>query len=203
MIAPAPGRNRITQERRLRPLVGGIVAAVLGLGVLVTGGSVLSANQAVQVLGAADRTEVPGLMSFDAEARSYAVIFLPHPLTEPAFDPVVALVCDVTLADGSTKVVRGARQTVEVTGLGGTSVGSFDAVAGPTEVACRFGDRTAPSGYFVAVAPEREGVALVGYVLVGFGLAALGAGVVAIVVGVRGRTVVTSASFASQPGQQI
>ncbi|MEO6629899.1 MAG: hypothetical protein ABIP03_15175 [Aquihabitans sp.] len=159
----------------------------------MTGASVLSATQAVQVLGAADRAEVPSPMSFDAEARSYAVIFLPHPLTEPGFDPIAALVCDVGLSNGSTKVVRGARQSVEFTDLGGTSVGSFDAVAGPTEVACRFGDRTAPPGYYVAVAPERESVAVAGYVLVGLGLAAVGAGVVAIVVGVRGRTVATPA----------
>ena len=80
--------------------------------------------------------------------------------------------CDVTLADGTSVDVRGARQSGSLETDLGTSLGRFDAVAGPTTVACSFGDSVERTGYFV-VASERSSIRIISYVLTGVGLAVI------------------------------
>ncbi len=188
-------RKRITTERRQRPLRAGIGLCVVGLVVLITGGAIAVGAQATQILGATERAELPAQMNFDADDRGYAIVLLRE---LPGFESIDRLVaktaCTVTLADGSSVAVSGARQTGSIETDLGTSIGRFDAQAGPTTVACSFDDSVVRTSYFVAVAPEQGTLRLVSYILIGFGLAAIAAGIALIIVGVRGRMVITDAA---------
>lgn len=177
-----------TRPRRRRSLVLGLWLTLLGVVGLVVGGFVLAGNQAAQVLAAADRAQVPDPLRFEAEDARYTVILLPSPLgVGVPGDAVAGLACDVVRADGSTVRIRGSRQGLSVeTGVGAT-VGSFDAVAGPTTVTCDFVVGSNSSGYFVSVAEQRPGVTAIGLVgMVGGGLV-LALGIVLTVLGARSR----------------
>ena len=100
----------------------------------------------------------------------------------------------VALADGTSVDVSGARQSGSLETDLGTSLGRFEAPDGPTTVACSFGDSVERTGYFVAVAPERSSIRIISYVLMGVGIAVIAAGIVLIIIGVRGRMVVTDAA---------
>ena len=190
----ATPRRRIQTERRARPFRWGIALCVAGLIVLVLGGIVLSATQAVQVIGATDRAEIPDELRFDAEARRYAIVLIRNPA---AFgvpgDPVAALSCAVTLADGSTDLVAGSRQAISLETDVGESVGVFDAIEGETTIACEFTNSATPELYFVAVAPDRASWAIAAYASFVASLILVAVGIGLIIVGVRGRMVVVDA----------
>ena len=187
---PAP-RRRIQTERRTRPLRWGIASCVAGLLVLVGGGLLLTATSAAEVIGADDRAEIPDELRFEAEARRYAIVLIRDPV---AFgvpgDPVAELSCAVTLADGTTDLVKGSRQAISLETDVGESVGAFDAVAGETAVACSFASSANPELYFVAVAPDRPSWTIAAYAMVVAGLVVIGVGIALIIVGVRGHMVV-------------
>ena len=167
---------------------------MIGLLVVLAGGAVAYGQQATQILAAEDRAEIPAEITFDADDATYAIVLLRE---LPGFESIERLVpstsCTVTLADATVLEVSGARQSGSLDTDLGTSLGRFDAVDGPTTVACAFGDSVVSTRYFVAVAPETSSIRIVSYVLTVLGLAAIAAGVVLIIVGVRGRMVVANA----------
>jgi len=190
---PTP-RRRIQTERRARPFRWGIGSCAAGLIILVLGGVVLNGTQAAQVIGADDRAEIPDELRFDAEARRYAIVLIRNPA---AFgvpgDPVAALGCAVTLADGTTELVRGSRQAISLETDVGESVAVFDAIEGDTTIACEFTNSSNPELYFVAIAPDRRSWALVAYAMFAAALILVAVGAGLIVFGVRGRMVVVDA----------
>ena len=192
--AAAAPRKRITTERRERPFRVGIALCVIGLVVLLAGGAVAYGQQATQILTAEGRTELPGEINFDANDGAYAIVLLRE---LPGFERSERLVprtnCTVTLADATVLEISGARQNGSLETDLGTSLGRFDAVDGPTSVACAFNDSVVRTQHFVAVAPETSSIRIVSYILTGIGLAAIAAGIVLIIIGVRGRMVVTDA----------
>jgi hypothetical protein len=201
--APVAGpRKRITTERRQTPFRAGIGMCIAGLVVLLAGGALAYGAQATQILAATERAELPADMSFDADARRYAIVLLRELPGSESIDRLVArTACDVTLADGSRVEVSGARPNGSIETDLGTSIGRFDAEAGPTRVVCSFDDTVVRTGYFVAVAPERNSIRIVSYILTGIGLAVIAAGVILVIIGVRGRTVITDASSSPiEPG---
>ncbi len=190
----AAPRRRIQTERRTRPFRWGIGSCAAGLILLVLGGLVLDATQAAQVIGATDRAEIPDELRFDAEARRYAIVLIRNPA---AFgvpgDPVAALSCAVTLADGTTDLVTGNRQAISLETDVGESVGVFDAIEGETTIACEFTNSANPELYFVAVAPDRASWAIAAFAMFVAGLVLIAVGIGLIIVGVRGRMVVVDA----------
>lgn len=193
--ATAGPRKRITTERRETPFRAGIALCIVGLVVLLAGGALAYGAQATQLLGATDRGELPADLRFDAEARRYAIVLLRELPGSESIDRLVAkTACDVTLADGSSVEVSGARQSGSIETDLGTSIGRFDAPEGPTTVVCAFDDTVVRTGYFVAVAPERDSIRIVSYILMGIGLAVIAAGVLLVIIGARGHTVVTDAT---------
>ena len=191
MTDAATPRKRITTERRDRPFRAGIALWVAGLMVLLGGGGVAYGQQATQILAGEDRAELPAEITFDADDGAYAIVL---PGFE-SFDRLVPITtCAVALADGTSVDVSGARQNGSLETDLGTSLGRFEAPDGPTTVACSFGDSVARTGYFVAVAPERSSIRIISYVLMGVGITVIAAGIVLIIIGVRGRMVVTDAA---------
>lgn len=190
-----PIRRRVVTQRRRRPFIAGIWLATAGVAVTIVGSLLLVGNQAMQVLAAEDRASVPSPLRFEAEEGSYVVLLLPTTVSGGtiAGDPVAQLTCDVALADGTTALLRGSRQSSSVETSAGETVGSFDAVAGPTTVTCDFTGSPDVFGYFVAVAPQRNVLNVVGVVALVSGILALVAGAAFIVIGVRGRAVIQSA----------
>lgn len=131
-------------------------------------------------------------ITFEAEHRAYAVVFLRGELDTSNFrqKAVANMRCDVTTADGASVTVDGSSQNEASENEFGSSVGTFDAVAGPTTVACNF--VRDPGGIFenYAVAPERRGAKILSWVLVGFGVVVMLVGIRFVVTGLRGRSVV-------------
>ena len=152
----------------------------------------LTGTQAAEVLAASGRAAVGSPISFDAEARTYALIFIRGELdTEQFIDRAITnLTCTVTAEDGSTQTVRGSQQATATETAAGASIGTFDAKAGRTVVLCTWIQD--PGGVLqnYAVAPERTAAKVASYILVGLGILLGLAGAVMVVVGIRGRAVV-------------
>lgn len=140
-----PIRRRVVTQRRRRPFIAGIWLAVAGVALTIVGSLLLFGNQAVQVLAAEDRASVSTPLRFEAEEGSYVVLLLPTTVSGGLIgNPVAQLTCDVALADGTTALLRGSRQSSSIETSAGETVGSFDAVAGSTTVTCDFTDRRTP-----------------------------------------------------------
>jgi hypothetical protein len=192
-MSGAATRRVVVTERRERPLRVGIILAVLGvlcfLGGILT--SVVVDN--AEVLVAIDRAEVGSPISFDAENRSYSLVYIRGELdTEDYRDRAVAnLECVITDASGGVQTVEGRSQAVYSTSTLGSSIGTFDAVAGPTTVLCEF--IRDPGGFLqnYALAPNRAAAKIVAWVVMGLGVFVGTIGGLLIGVGMRGRVVVT------------
>lgn len=194
-----PVKRRVVTQRRRRPFIAGIWLVAAGVAVTIVGSLLVLGNQAVQVLAAEDRASVSTPLRFEAEEGSYVVLLLPTTVGggQISGDPVAQLTCDVALADGTTALLRGSRQATSIETSAGETVGSFDAVAGPTTVTCDFEGSPDTYGYLVAVAPQRNVLNVLGLVALVGGILAVLAGAVLIVIGVRGRAVIEPAT----PGQ--
>ncbi len=185
-------RRVVRTESRRRPLRIGIALGVIGVGLFAAGVITLSATENAEVLGAVDRVAVGSPITYEAEARSYSLVFLRAELDTEAFRrrAVANLRCEVELADGSTALVEGRRQAVYSEFALGSSIGTFDAPSGPTTVRCDFVRN--PGGILqnYAVAPNRQAVKIVGWVLSGVGALLSMIGISLVVIGVRGRPVI-------------
>ena len=189
--AAAPRTKRVVRtERRDRPFKIGLWLTGVGVAMFVVGVLLFTILSGAEVLAAVDRAEVGTPITFDAEARTYRVVFIRGEIEELNFRAVSNMRCDVITADGASATVDGSSQAVASESEFGSSVGTFDAVAGPTTVACDF--VRDPGGLLqnYAVAPERTGAKIAAYVLLGLGSVVTMIGVRFVITGLRGRSVV-------------
>lgn len=187
----SPVTRRVVTQRRRRPLRVGIALVAAGIATTVLGGILLTGSQAAQVLAPADRAEVPDPLRFDAEARRYSVVLLPDAVGIPFLaDPVAQMTCTVTLSDDTEIELRGSRQGVRTDTSAGTSIGDFEAVAGPTRIDCGFTGDPETSRYYVAVAPQRRALERGAVIALATGIGAALVGVGLVIIGLRGRAVV-------------
>src|SRR5690606_34896301 len=127
---------RVRTERRQRPFVAGIVAAVVGLALLVAGGVLMNVAAGSVVLDG-KRAPFGTPIEFDAEDTSYRLVLVRYGVADTILEREVAATdCVATFADGSTATVDGARQGVAESTSTGLSIGSFDAIEGPATVVC-------------------------------------------------------------------
>jgi hypothetical protein len=183
--------RRIVTERRERPLRAGIGLAAAALVLLVLGGVLTFAAQALEV-STGERAFVGNPVTFDANDGEYTVLLLTSPIVaDSTLDGLTAdLLCDVTDASGSIRTVdhrdlSGSRASTDV----GVVVARVDLAAGATTVACDWRPGTPSFDLAYAVGESRRSLDVIGLVLVGVGLVA---GLIAawlIVIGVRGRQV--------------
>lgn len=195
MTVPEPEartKRVVRTERRQGPLRWGVAAVVAGIGLLVAGVVLGFGISAAELVGASGRAKVGDPVTFDAEAGDYAIVFVRGELdSEQLRDRAVGnLWCTAELADGSQRMIDGSDQAVySVTELG-TSVGTFTAVAGTTEVLCDW--ERDPGGILqnYVVAEQRTTAKIAVWVLLGAAIliGSLGGWLVAI--GVRGRPVI-------------
>lgn len=188
-----PRTKRVVRtERRERPFKIGIVLTGLGVMTFLLGILLSVVLGAAEVLGAVDRAEVGTPITFDAEDRTYVVVFIRGELDSEQFRnrAVANMRCEVTTAEGESIAIDGSSRAVASETDFGSSVGTFDAVAGPTTVACDF--VRDPGGLLqnYAVAPERKGAKIGSWALLGVGAVLAIVGVRLIITGVRGRSVV-------------
>lgn len=189
----APRTKRVVRtERRDRPFKIGLWVTGTGVMIFVAGVLLFTVLAGAEVLGAVDRAQVGNPITFDAEDRTYVVVFIRGEFDESNYreKAVANMRCDVTTADGASVTVDGSSQTVKSESDFGSSVGSFDAVAGPTTVDCDF--VRDPGGLLqnYAVAPKRQGAQIVSWVLLGLGALVTLVGVRFIITGLRGQSVV-------------
>lgn len=191
--AAAPRTKRVVRtERRERPFKIGLWLTGVGAMTFMVGALLFVILGGAEVLAAVDRAEVGTPITFDAEDRTYVVVFIRGEFDDAFYreKAVANMRCDVTTADGVSVTVDGSTQGVASETDFGSSVGTFDAVAGPTTVACAF--VRDPGGLLqnYAVAPERKGAKIAAYVLVGLGSVVTMIGVRFVITGLRGRSVV-------------
>ena len=189
----APRTKRVVRtERRDRPFEIGLWVTGTGVLIFVAGALLFTVLAGAEVLGAVDRAQVGNPITFDAENRTYVVVFIRGEFDESNYreKAVANMRCDITRADGTSATVDGSSQTVASESDFGSSVGTFDAVAGPTTVACDF--VRDPGGLLqnYAVAPERQGARIFSYVLLALGALVTLVGVRFIITGLRGESVI-------------
>ena len=115
-------------------IVWGIVVAVVGLLITIGGGIALLISQTASSLDPVAEAHTPGTASFVAEAVTYKVLLVTGRRGPAASS--ATMVCQVTLADGTTITLDGSVQAVSTEAANTESIGSFDAVAGDTSVTC-------------------------------------------------------------------
>lgn len=168
-----PGGTPPARTKKMRKgwIIGGIVMAVLGLLVVIGGAIALVVSRTASSLDPVAQGNMPGTTAFVAEAQKYDVMLVTSRRTSAEFSANVD--CTVTLSDGSTLTLDGSRQAV-ATDVGNTqSIGSFTALAGPTQVFCAAGSA---DGRFIV--DEESALAKIAIVVlfVGVGLLLLGIG---------------------------
>ena len=193
-MRPAPPTRRVVvTERRTRPLRAGVVLAAVGALCFLGGVLTTVVVENAEVFAAVDRANVGNPIRFDAEPRSYSLVFIRGEVDSETFrDRAVRnLECTITAADGATQVVNGSQQTVYSQSALGSSIGTFDAAGGPTTVLCEF--LRNPGGILqnYAVAENHATAKIVSWVAIGVGVLLSIVGASLIVIGVRGRAVVT------------
>jgi len=189
----APRTKRVVRtQRRDRPFKIGLWVTGAGALLFVAGALLFVVLSGAEVLGAIDRAQVGNPITFDAENRTYVVVYIRGEFDElnNREKAVANMRCDITRADGTSVTVDGSSQTVASESDFGSSVGTFDAVAGPTTVACDF--VRDPGGLLqnYAVAPERQGARIFSYVLLALGALVTLVGVRFIITGLRGESVI-------------
>jgi hypothetical protein len=161
-------------------IVLGIVGILGSVGVLVLGVGFLQADTLIGSLDPVARLTAPGSARFDAEERDYTVSFnvrRPESLVNDAR-------CTITHPNESVTRIRGDRQSVSVAG---ETIGEFEGRGGPTTVACSFAERGPNTVARIVVAPQREWIRIVGFVLIGAGVVGILVSVALILFGVRAR----------------
>lgn len=155
----------------------GALGAVFGLLALIGGAVALGISRAASSIDPVAEAITPGTATFDAESEEYE-IFAVNGRTAGDFREAASYECVVALADGRTLTIDGDVQDVS-TEVGNTqSIGSFDAVPGPTAVQCEAGGGNAR--FIVDDVGTVAKIALivifagVGILLLGIGLLLLG-----------------------------
>ena len=150
-----------------RGLGRGIGLTVIGVLVMIAGGLALAAAQAVARFTPAAEFDMPGEVTFEAEARRYGLsIFALGDDT----GETNATRCTVTLANERQLELRGDRTVASVETAGGIRFATFDAPAGRTTVACEYGGTLGPDSIGdtrLVVAPVSTTARIGMYVLLG------------------------------------
>ncbi|MEO6115895.1 MAG: hypothetical protein ABIP33_05875 [Pseudolysinimonas sp.] len=162
------------------------LAILLVVGILLTvGGAVaLGVGQNAEVVLAADRAEIPNPLSFSARDSAYRIVLLADPLAAqiPFQNGAEAyFLCSVERADGSSTTIDTANLSSRAETDFGVELGTFDAVAGPTNVTCRWKDDRDSQFYFYSVAPTSRMVSIAATAALIAGLLALTVAVLLII----------------------
>jgi hypothetical protein len=165
------------------------IATTVGLLLTIGGAITLAVSQNSEAVFAADRAEIPEPLTFDTHDGRYRIMLLRDPVT-PNFGTAEArLLCTVALADGSELSIDTATQATRAESDLGIELGSFDAVAGRTTVACDWKDGGGGRFYYYSVAPSPSVLGIVGVVALVVGLVLLvGGGLLAVRSRMRGLT---------------
>jgi hypothetical protein len=137
---------------------GRALSLLLLVGILLTAGGAitLGVGQNAEVVLAADRAEIPNTLAFSAHDSAYRIVLLADPLDAQIpfqLNAEAYFLCAVERADGSkTTIDTGNLPSRAETDLG-IELGTFDAVAGPTNVTCRWKDDRNSHFYYYSVAP--------------------------------------------------
>ena len=179
------------RARRQGAVATGAALAVASVVALVVGFVLIGATQAIEVAAAEGRARVGNAVSFDADARTYVVIFTPDPGTEPFVgDRLAQLDCVATYGDGTVDEID-TRSTAERTTTSiGTVAATFDGREGTVEVRCEWRRGSGLSSGSYSVAVRHTKARLAAYGAIGLGTAAGIAAAVALTIGFRGRQVV-------------
>ena len=124
-------------RRRIRWkwVVVGIGVALLGLAVTIGGAVASVVSRTSSSLDPIAEARTPGTARFDAADDSYLIFMARGRRDDDARTPE-DFVCDVRLANERHIIIDGSDQAV-VSEINNTiSIGTFDAVAGPTTVTC-------------------------------------------------------------------
>lgn len=165
------------------------LAILLLAGILLTAGGAitLGVSQNAEVVLAADRAEIPDPLQFSARDSAYRIVLLADPLAAqiPFQNGAEAyFLCAVDRADGSTATIDSGNLPSRAETDLGIELGTFDAVAGPTSVTCRWKDDRDSHFYYYSVAPTSP---LLGIVAAGALIAGLLALATAILLIIRAR----------------
>lgn len=158
-----------------------IVGILFGVGLAVTGGVALWAEQASGALFNEAEGRAPGTVTFAAEDRDYTVHLGSGARSGLQNDTR----CTVTRANESVVELRGDRGGVSV---GERTVGTFRGLAGTTRVQCAFVERNlqrASARFYVA--PQREWLRTAGFVLIGLGVVGILLSTLLLLSGIRSR----------------
>jgi len=158
-------------------IVAGIIADVVAVVLLVGGAIAMAVGRTVSSIAPGAARVTPAPLSFDAEAATYEILLDRRPGDD--FRESSDVQCSVQLADGRTLSIDGAVQAVAVSSNKLETVGSFDAIAGTTTVACE-----ANGGSVRYVVDEESLISRIGLIVVLVGVGLLLAGVAAIMLGV-------------------
>lgn len=117
----------------------GVLIGLVGLAATVAGAiGTVAYDQWARTDPTAEGT-MPGRVQFDAHDATYEIL-LTRRRGANLESEASRTSCDVELADGRVVSIDGRFQAVSVSGGGTATVGSFDAVPGPTVVRCRGAD---------------------------------------------------------------
>lgn len=130
-LVPVPARRRI----RWKWVIVGIGVAVLGLAVTIGGAVASVVSRTSSTLDPVAEARTPGTARFEANDDSYLIFMVEGRRDRDARSPE-DFECDVRLASERHIIIDGSDQDV-VSEINNTiSIGTFDAVAGPTTVTC-------------------------------------------------------------------
>jgi hypothetical protein len=128
---PQPAQGK----RRWGLIIAGIIVAAIGLITLVVGAVAGFVEQTRSALDPEAEGRAPGSLTFDADDDTYIVSVQGERFGADA-TIVANVVCTVTLANGSTIELDGGSQGISEESGNIATVGNFDAVEGPTVIAC-------------------------------------------------------------------
>ena len=145
---------------------------MIGLLLTIGGAIAMAVSRVSSSVDPVARGVTPGAATFTADEGTYDVLLTRRRGQD--FREASDVRCVVTLADGSTVNINGAVQAVSESSGNVETVGSFDAVPGPTSVFC-----DAEGGAVSFVVDEESWLATLGLIVVlaGVGVLLLGVGV--------------------------
>jgi hypothetical protein len=174
--APSIAVGSPAGKRRWWMVVVGVLVILSSLGPLLVGAVLLLAEGVVNIADAeAEGTMPEADLSFDADDAQYDIFLSGRGVTEGDGSSVS---CQITLADGEQVEVDGTVQGVAIEGAT-SSVGSFDAVEGATEVRCTGGD----SGERIYLGRDRPALERGGWIGIGLGVVGVLAGMGLLMLG--------------------
>ena len=159
--------------RKAGTILGAVLLGALALALITGGGIALFSEQALRTVDSAAEGRMPETVGFDAEEGRYGIALFAGATDSLARDTR----CEITLANEERKSIRGDVQAISVSGKI-KSVGEFAAVPGRTEVSCRLVERDQD------LVSQRFAVSRIHKAWRTAALVAIGAGVVALLLGV-------------------